>query len=229
MSDAAVYRVGADRYLKIAEGEAAAALRDEIERTRWLSGQGVRVPDILRVHDGGDAAAFLMRAINGVSAADSALAPDVIATAAGRALAALHALPAADCPFDESVDVRLARAERAIARGDIDTKEFAPRNRQILPAALLTRLAASKPSEDVVVAHGDASLNNIIVGDNLKVGLVDCGHAGRGDRYLDLAVAADEIDECLGAAAVTRFMQSCGAMPWDRGKAAFFADLYELF
>ena len=232
MSGAAVYRVTAvgqpERYLKIARGRGADALRQEIARTSWLGARGVRVPAVLQTGDSGRTVALLMGAVTGTSADAGGLPAGRIAEAAGRALAALHALPAADCPFDETLAVRLARARRAVAAGEIDAGEFDSRNRRLSPAALLRRLMAEPPEEDLVVAHGDATLANILVADDLSVGFVDCGHAGRADRYLDLGVAAADIGTHLGGRFLRPFIRAYGLARLDRRKALFYSDLYEL-
>ena len=66
---------------------------------------------------------------------------------------ALHAVPAVDCPFDESVAVRLGRAQTLVERGEIDPKEFAPRNQHSSPYALLERLRC-EPSQTLSSAGG---------------------------------------------------------------------------
>jgi aminoglycoside phosphotransferase len=149
--------------------------------------------------------------------------------ALGRALAKLHALPAAECPFDESLAVRLAQAQQAVARGEVDAGHFDSRNRGVTPEAILARLTRAPPEEDFVVAHGDASLSNMIVAPDGAVGFIDCGHAGRADRYLDLAVTAAEIAEYFGRRSVSLFADAYGARRWHARKAAFYSDLYELF
>ncbi len=118
--------------------------------------------------------------------------------ALAAALTALHALPPTDCPFDETLAKRLARATAAVAAGEVDPSQFADRNSAVKPDDLLARLAATQPAEDLVVVHGDATLSNLIVDDGGCIGFVDCGNAGRGDRYLDLAVLADDIREHFG-------------------------------
>jgi aminoglycoside 3'-phosphotransferase-2 len=87
----------------------------------------------------------------------------------------------------------------------------------------------SPPSEDIVVVHGDATLTNLIIGANGDLGFVDCGHCGRGDRYIDLAVLAAEIEEHHGPEAAMRFIRAYGLDFWDARKARYFSDLYELF
>jgi len=92
------------------------------------------------------------------------------------------------------------------------------------------RLAASVPArEDIVVVHGDATFDNILIDAAGAVGFLDCGRAGRGDRYFDLALLAAEIEEHFGGDGVGVFLDAYGLSRWDDCKAAFFRDLYELF
>jgi aminoglycoside 3'-phosphotransferase-2 len=233
LSEAAVFRVTASgrpaRYLKLAQGKAAAALREEIARTTWLAHRHVRVPEILRVEDKAARTILLTEAVPGFPGNERALAtPDLIAALAG-ALARLHALPAAECPFDETVATRLSRASAAIAAGEVDPDAFDPRNRGTDPADLLTRLALNRPAEDIVVVHGDATLSNIIVDGDGTVGFVDCSNAGRADPYTDLAVLYADISDHYGPEAAQRFGRIYSPAGWDGAKARFFSDLYELF
>lgn len=233
MSDATVFRVeqdGApDRYLKIARNEAAAALRTELARMKWLAARGMRVPVLLRVDDSAQQIIMLTEALPGGPANADALASPRVIEALAKGMAALHALPSGDCPFDESVAMRLSRAAAAVAAGEVDPEAFAPRNRNTPPATLLARLAAEPPAEDLVVVHGDATLSNIVVDANGMIGFVDCGNVGRGDRYLDLAVLHADIEDHYGGVAAARFAQSYGPGRWDSRKTDYFLDLYELF
>jgi aminoglycoside 3'-phosphotransferase II len=231
---ASVFRVRArgvdDRYLKRAKGRAAKALCDEIERTAWLSERGVRVPRILRAHSSARQAAALVAAMPGV-------APQVCGRPAGEVVAAiagtfagLHALPAKGCPFDETIAVRLARARADVRRGAIDPKQFDPRNRSTTSKQLYERLAAARPVlEDIVVVHGDATFDNILIDAAGHAGLIDCGNAGRADRYVDLSLIAAEVEEHFGTKWVAPFVRAYGLGSWDAGKARYFLDLYELF
>jgi aminoglycoside 3'-phosphotransferase-2 len=236
MTDAHVYRIAGgeagDRYLKIAVGAEAAHLKQEVERTQWLASVGIRVPKIAERFAGANVFAFMMTAVKGKPAED-AIAPDhgtrTVAAIAG-ALAALHRLPAAACPFDERLRVRLARARDLVQRGMIDTSAFDARNLGMTAEQLYGRLRANIPAdEDCVVTHGDATLDNMIVGDDGKIGLVDCGNAGAADRYVDLALIVGELAERLGEDVRAVFVQAYGKLAWDARKAAFYSDLYELF
>jgi len=233
LSDAEVFLVTADgrpsRYLKIARDKAAIGLREEIARTSWLAHRHVRVPQILRVDDNAAQTALLMEAVPGLPAHESPLAAADLVAALARAIALLHALPIAQCPFDESIATRLSRASAAVAAGEVDPDAFDDRNRGTDPAALLMRLSAKPPAEDMVLVHGDATLSNIIVDSDGAVGFVDCGNAGRADRYTDLAVLRADIEEHYGAEAAHHFSRVYGLGSWDEAKARFFSDLYELF
>jgi aminoglycoside 3'-phosphotransferase II len=233
LGGASLFRIArngaAPRYLKIGRDEVAPALRQEIERTAWLAQRGLRVPAILRTDDGPGHVAMLMGAMPGVAADAGPLPPLQLAEALARGLTVLHALPAAECPFDESLAVRFARAAAAIAAGEVRSEAFEPCNRGIAPEALLARLIAEQRPEDVVVVHGDATLSNIIVDGAGGIGFVDCGNAGRGDRYLDLGVLAADIDDRFGEEASAHFARAYGGQTWDEAKARFYSDLYELF
>jgi aminoglycoside 3'-phosphotransferase-2 len=233
MSGALVFRATGDgravRYLKIAEPAAVAALQREIERTRWLAAQGVRVPAIVRVEAVEGRLALLTEAVPGTPAAASELPPNSLADILAQGMAALQGIAPSGCPFDESVGIRLARAARDVASGSINAAHFDPRNKGVSPESLLARLQADPPHEDTVVVHGDATLTNLIIGADGNLGFVDCGHCGRGDRYLDLAVLAAEIEEHHGHATAARFIRAYGVSHWDTAKARYFCDLYELF
>lgn len=234
MGGAAVFRVsdpaGGCRYLKLACGPEAAPLRQEIARTGWLAQRHIRVPEFLMKLCTEKVTAVLMTAVPGrhlsPGAGDLAAALHTI----GRGLARLHAVPAADCPFDETPRTRLQRAREDIDRNLIDASAFDDRNAGIMPAMLYRRLAGAVPAcEDIVVVHGDATLANMLIGPDGELGFIDCGHAGRSDRYLDLAVVEAELRTGLGCDAARAFIAACGIHEWDERKAAFFRDLYELF
>ena len=234
MGGAAVFRLedpaGGCQYLKLARGPEAEPLAQEIVRTEWLSRHHLRVPEFLMQVCTADVTAVLMTAVAGRHLVPGT--PDVPAAAStiGRGLARLHALPAADCPFDETIQIRMQRARDAIDRNVIDASQFDGRNAGVSPAALYERLARTMPArDDLVVVHGDATLANLMIGPDGELGFIDCGNAGRSDRYVDLAVIEAELRTGFGPEAARSFAAAYGVRAWDEQKAAFFLDLYELF
>jgi len=233
MSGAAVFRIDASaqaRYLKIAELNGADALRQEIVRTGWLGAHGIPVPRLLRTLDTADVVAMLTAELPGVAIADCDRPVDDVIGIIARAFATLHALPAAACPFDESVAARMARARALVAGGGVDASDFAWRNRLLTPQQILDRLALQLPDcPDPVVVHGDATFSNMRIDGAGTLHLLDFGLAGRGDRYIDLTLIASEIEDHFGAQWTEAFRRSYGIETWDDERASFFADLYELF
>jgi aminoglycoside phosphotransferase len=141
-------------------------------------------------------------------------------------------VPVAGCPFDEMPRTRLARALDDIDHGRIDAGQFDDRNADVTPDMLYLRLAATVPAgddDDIVVVHGDATLDNMLIGPDGELGFIDCGYAGGSDRYLDLAVVEMELQASFGRDAAEAFIAAYGIRDWDDRKAAFFRDLYELF
>jgi aminoglycoside phosphotransferase len=226
----AVSQITGERYLKVAEGALAADLREEIARSRWLGARGIRVPRVARVHEGPRLTAMISDALDGVPADEIDWPAERLLPLLGHALARVHALPVHGCPFDEGHAVRLARARAAVEQGSVDPAQFASRNRHVAPTRLLARLqAAHPPKPDLVVVHGDASLSNLLVDGNGTVGFLDCGHVGRADRYVDLAVLAAEVVAHFGEGARRLLTRAYGLRRWNARKAAYYEDLYEFF
>ena len=219
-----------DAYLKIATGPHLAELRAEIERTRWLAGRGVRVPRLLRVFDDGRRAAVMMTALAGAHPGDAGEPVGDIIRAVARGLLRLHALAPIDCPFDETIAARLAQAREMMSRGLVAPEHFADRNRGLDPQDIYERLVLTRPaSEDLVLVHGDATFDNMLIEPDGSIGFIDCGHAGRGDRYLDLAAITEAIADHFGPEWVETFGRAYRNIRLDAAKLAFFSDLYELF
>src|ERR1043166_5077533 len=138
MSGASVFRViaehGIDHYLKIGTGAVADLLRREIERTQWLASAGIRVPEVLARCAKESFVAVAMSGLAGRSAEQSGQTdwrPGVATIA--RAFAHLHSLPVATCPFDERLEIRLARASLLVCSDAIDPTHFAERNAGLAP------------------------------------------------------------------------------------------------
>jgi aminoglycoside 3'-phosphotransferase II len=234
MGGTAVFRLqdpaGECRYLKLARGPEAEPLAQEIARTEWLSQHHLRVPEFLRQICTENVTAVLMTAVAGRHLAPGTSDVPAAASTIGRGLARLHAVPAAGCPFDETIRTRMQRAQDAIDRNLIDASQFDSRNAGVSPAALYERLARTMPArDDLVVVHGDATLANLMIGPDRELGFIDCGNAGRSDRYVDLALVEAELRTGFGPEAARSFAAAYGVSAWDEQKAAFFRDLYELF
>ena len=173
----------------LADRMAVAGLAREARVMAWLEGR-IRAPKAYWSGDLEGWRVLLAERLPGQPASHvlAAEAPGALARVV-RALAALHATPVAECPFDQRLPVKLAAARERIEAGLITANDFGGRNRGQDPWVMFRRLEARIPhSEDIVVTHGDASLPNFIVPSAGEVGLVDLALFGVADRWHDLAL-----------------------------------------
>lgn len=235
-SGGAVYRLHAagreTLYLKHGSGEVAADIAGEMARLTWL-GRYLSVPALRRFELSPDEAWLLMTAMPGRTAfqlleEEPARRRETV-TAIVAYLRALHALPAAECPFNSAHPLRLAAARRRMAAGVVDTSDFGEEHHGWTAERLWDHMAAMLPFDpDPVVTHGDFSLDNILIQDGRVTGCIDLGRVGVADRYQDLAILWDclgEFDESLRAVMFGAY----GMAAPDRRKIDFHLCLDEFF
>jgi aminoglycoside 3'-phosphotransferase-1 len=232
---AAVYRLhkaGAPAlYLKHGRGAVAGDLIDEMVRLRWLASH-IPVPEVRHFLAARDESWLLMTALPGKTAyqllAEPHGAPAVIDAVAGF-LRRLHAIPAEHCPFNADHRLRLAQARDRIDAGLVDTDDFDAARAGWTAEQVWDEMLLLLPlSPDPVVTHGDFSLDNILIEQGRIAGLIDVGRAGVADRYQDLAILCnclDEFDEGLGP----RFFAAYGIPAPDERKLRFHLALDECF
>lgn len=186
-----------ESYAKLVAPEQADALAAERDRIAWLSTTGIPTMSVLDWRADAVGACLVTSAVPGVPA--DALDPvDLVAVwpAIAETVRALHALPAADCPFDRTLAVMMPLA-RAVVAGDRVQRDFLPDDLRDVPAALLLApVEAELPArtrqeaDDLVVCHGDLCLPNILVDVERRAvaGLIDLGRLGRADPHADTAL-----------------------------------------
>jgi aminoglycoside phosphotransferase len=194
--------------VKVAREGEAAALSAEAERLAWAHGRlPIPTPEVVERADDGEGRSWLVTiAIEGVPAHDPmwrSTALPAMVEALGDGLRRLHEADVASCPFHLGVDDLLASAERRVAAGGVDPTTMASPSYQRRTAwELLDHLRATQPEEpaaDLVVAHGDAVLPNLLLGPDVTVvGTVDLGRLGVSDRHRDLALVARSLNQNVG-------------------------------
>jgi aminoglycoside 3'-phosphotransferase-2 len=234
MSGASVFRVRSansiSHYLKVACDDRAHVLAEEIARTEWLSAHDIAVPRFVKQFQSETFTAALMTAVPGRHLTQDEENLLKMVHSLGRGLALLHSIPSETCPFDEMPITRLQRAKKAVDSGLVDITQFDERNVRLTPRRIYDRLIRNIPTRNqTVVAHGDATLSNILVCPSGEVGFIDCGNSGRSDPYLDLAILKEDLLTCFGTDAAQRFLEAYGLREWDEQRDNFFRDLYELF
>jgi aminoglycoside 3'-phosphotransferase-2 len=215
--------------LKYTAGDQGIDLQDEARRVAWF-GRWAPAPEVQAVVAEGGAQWLVMTALPGANALQSMLAPRLKVGLVAQALSALHARRVKACPFDESLDHKIAQARQNVAKGLVNESAFDDANIGRSAASLLRTLLRTRPStEDRVVTHGDACLPNFMIDDGAFGGFVDCARAGVADRYQDLALACRSIEYNLGEEWVGPFLRAYGLQQADRKRLAFYRLLDEFF
>jgi aminoglycoside phosphotransferase len=232
-----VYRVrlpDADTcYLKMAPRDKQGELEAEYRRLRWLHGRLPVADARLLVHD--DTWAYLVQsAASGIMACDATFAADVprLARLLGEGLRQVHSVSAAECPFDERLDCKIALAWERVQAGLVDEADFDAGRRGTSASTLFAELVRTRPrDEELVFTHGDYCLPNVLIDPvaGRVSGFVDLARAGVADRYQDLALAARSLAYNFGPGWEPYLWEAYGIVGPDPARLAFYQLLDEFF
>jgi len=234
-SGCAIYRLAGglrdDLYLKVGRGPMLDDLVDEMVRLRWLSGY-LPVPPLHGFVLEADAGWMLTGRLPGQTAyqlleGDPGMAP-ALAGALGRFLRRLHTLPVERCPFNADHRLRLAAAQDRMEAGLVDEDEFDDSRHGMSAEEVWAEMMAALPADfDRVVTHGDFSLDNLFVVDGEVTGCIDLGRVGIADRWQDLAILWNSLEE-FGEDAAQAMLQAYG-IAMNSAKLDFHLQLDEFF
>lgn len=231
-SDALVWRFegnGETLFLKAEAVHPLAELPGEAERLHWLASTPLPAPVPRASFEERGFYWLLMPALPGRDLSQLADSPELLRNALATGLRALHALDPADCPFDGRIDAKLAGGSANILVGRVDKTDFDETRLGWTAGQVLDWLLENRPDgEDLVVAHGDASLPNIMAHDGAFSGIIDCGRLGVADRWQDLALACRSLIYNCGPEHVAPFLAAYGAA-WDEHRYRYYCTLDELF
>jgi len=217
-------------FLKVDEAGHFAELPGEVERLRWLAGQGIACPEVLAFTTHAGRNWLLMNAIPGrdLVSAGPLNAVEAVALMAG-ALHRLHALDIRTCPFDNRLDRRIADARARMEAGLVDEEDFDDERMGLSASDIFDELAHRPDNEDLVVTHGDACMPNYMADGDRFSGFIDCGRLGIADRYQDLALACWSIRHNLGEQWILPFLDRYGLPDIDNAKLDYYRLLDEFF
>ncbi|WP_064711498.1 APH(3')-II family aminoglycoside O-phosphotransferase [Rhizobium bangladeshense] len=218
-------------YLKVEEAGSFGELGDEAERLGWLKASGVPCPESIARESDGERNWLLISALPGSDLASAAaLTPLARVELLAAALADLHRLPIASCPFDHRLEQRLPVAKARMEAEIVDEEDFDAARLGKRAGELFAELERLKPDgEDLVVTHGDACLPNFIVSDGRFSGYIDCSRLGVADRHQDIALACRSIASNFGEALVQPFLDRYGMPAPDPARLHYYRLLDEFF
>ncbi len=221
------------RVLRVADGADPFAVIAEVDHLDWVD-RRVPCPKVVASEPrpgSGHAAVFALPVGRPIldAVAEGSLPARRAATLAGRALARIHDLPVSGCPFTSRVDVRTRSILRRVRSGLYDSAMFSPEFSDREPAALLeeARMRLDVIDEDVVVAHGDFTLECLLIDGDTISGIRDWVRLGVADRHVDLVPALASVENALGAAAVTEFLDAYALASVDPVKVEAYRRLAE--
>lgn len=227
-------------YLKIAPRNTFTDLQNEKNALEWLAGKAA-VPELLGYQETLVADYMLTSAVMGTPLSDL-LADETSSPGSELALAAeaatrlrlLHEIPIDQCPLDQRLDIKFARAHKNIRFKLLSQTDdqFAAEHAGMKPIDVYRKLLESQPEDhDLVFTHGDACMPNLIMRDGRCAGFVDLDGAGVADRYTDIAVFFRSFEyNCKVRVDVRQtFIEAYGIDQLDIRKMKFFALLDDLF
>lgn len=237
MSGAGVYKLsgieaGGNAYLKMAKSGGPETLRAEMEKLKWLA-DFHWAPKVLHYENNCDTEYILLSEIEGENLKESEagiLHPTEIGRMVAEGLLAIHQLNIANCPFDESIQVKLNKAAQRIQAGLVDADDFDPVYHGQTAEQLFSLLEMNQPQEEnIVFTHGDYSLANILTKNFQITGFVDWGRAGLSDRHQDIAIAIRSLQHNFTDEASQMFINTYGRDKIDFDKVRYYILLDELF
>lgn len=206
----------------------------EIQMLQWLASR-LPVPKVVTVLEEGHLTYLLLTRAHGTMAEHCLDEPAVLARGLAHGIQTLQAVDMTDCPFTNTLDVRLALAKQNIDNGEVDMDSWneeplfgAPRFSS--PLALYDYLVTNKPPEDLVFCHGDYCLPNVFLDGDRVSGFIDVGRAGIADTYQDIALAVRSLIHELEDSEpyVNLFFKALNLEP-DVEKLRYYILLDELF
>jgi kanamycin kinase len=210
-------------FVKFAPAGSGLPLRQEADRLRWAA-RFTPVPRV--VGEGEDHTGFWLvtEALPGRSAVDPYWKkyPEKAVKAIAYGMKKLHeTLPLDDCPFDWSI-------ERRLAAGFRDLSGAHSIHRDLTLDEARRRAATPPPIDKPVVCHGDPCAPNTLIGDDGRwSGHVDLAALGAADRWADLAVGSWSLSWNYGPGWETLFFDTYGIAP-DPDRIAYYRLLWDL-
>ncbi len=220
---------GRSFYLKQGKGEAAADLREEVQRLEWLKGR-LAVPRVYRLKADLGEVKILLESVPGRPSHHATLPKAKRLEILAQALRQIHSIPIDDCPFRDTLDHELAEAERRLRRGALNLDAFVKETAGITPSLALERLHATRGIiHESVFTHGDYCLPNVMINKGSLSGVIDWGIAGIADPHRDFMAIWDSIEFNLGKIWISRFFEAYGIVKPDQDRIRYYNLLDQFF
>jgi Aminoglycoside phosphotransferase len=189
-SGSRVFAVGDDMFLKIDGSDSN--VKDEAVMMAWLHGK-LPVPEVIETHDDGENFYLLMSKVDGEMACSEIKLsdPEGAVRLLAEGIRMFQKIPTAGCPRVRDVDAMLKSALKNIESGDMDDHDWSWDLTADLDltttAAVYDYLVKNAPrDEELVLAHGDFCLPNVMLKDGRVEAFIDLGYSGISDKWYDI-------------------------------------------
>jgi len=168
------------------------SVRREKEVVEWLNGK-LPIPQIIDAGIESGREFLIMSELKGKRMDKFIRKPEVYVTHLVNAIKQLQAVDITNCPFNSSIDIRLAELKYLLDNGlaSIDTGDWEKSTTFINPAELYKWLCENRPAEEFVFSHGDV-VANLFTNDSGYY-FYDLGRGGMADKWLDIAFCVRDI------------------------------------
>lgn len=235
--DGNVYKItdkdGSAYYLKVKDETInGLSLYSEYQKTLWLK-ERIKVPAPVEYSKYNNKEFFLMEEAKGKMSfeIDYFNNHEEVITVLAKNLLELHSLNIGDCPFDQTLKSKLEQAKYNVENNLVDESDFDDENIGKTAKELYKELLENIPdNEDVVMAHGDYCMPNIIIDSNLSASLIDVGRIGLADKYQDISLILISIEYNFNTNQYNGlFLDKYGIKNLDQKKLFFYKLLDEFF
>lgn len=141
----------------------------------------------------------------------------------------IHSIDICDCPFNQTIETKMANANLRVCQNDIDVNTFDLINQRFTPMSLFRYLEDHHPPQQhLVFTHGDLYMNNILVDNNSLAGIIDWARGGYCDYHYDISIILHNIKKYLGSEYIIPFLNKYKT-PVDKNLIDYYWKLNEFF
>ena len=206
-------------------------LTSEYKKLKWLEGK-LNVPKIVLYDYTDDTEYLITESIGGEMVCSEYYLnnPEVGISVIAKAFKQIADVDIKDCPFNVSIDYKLALVENNVNNNLIRVEDLKEETLKKFGSLenIIKFLKDNKFNDDYCFSHGDTSLPNIFASKNEFVGFIDVGECGIADKWFDLAICEKSIKRNYGEQYISKFYEELNIIP-ERDKIDYYLLMIELY
>ncbi len=206
-------------------------LTSEYEKLKWLNDK-LSVPRITLYDYTDDTEYLITESVGGEMACSEYYLnnPKIGISVIAQAFSQIYDVDISDCPFDVSIDYKLALVENNVKNNLIHLEDLKDETLKKFGSLenIIRFLKENKFNDEKCFSHGDTSLPNIFALKDKFVGFIDVGECGIADKWFDLAICEKSIRRNYGEEYIQQFYNELNIVP-DREKIDYYLLMMELY